>query len=293
MLRLPYLLADVFTDTAFGGNPLAVFTDREANAQLTDSQMQVIAGELNLSESVFVLPPEKAQHTCRVRIFTPASELPFAGHPTVGTAFVLHHLGQAPGASVTLEQGIGPVEVRLTVQQNVLQKAELRNTTPAEFRHGLAPDVACRILGLPLGQVKQVHAAAVGVPFHLVELHKVDDLARIQLDLGLFRSSLHGAWATMVFVYTATGADSFQARMFAPLINILEDPATGAATAAFAAWLGQNKPDGEHRWTIHQGIEMGRPSRLEAVAEVQGRQLTAVRVGGSAVLIGEGQLWLA
>jgi trans-2,3-dihydro-3-hydroxyanthranilate isomerase len=293
---------DVFTDTIFGGNPLAVLTDARG---LSTDQMQQITREFNLSETVFVLPPEDASHTRRVRIFTPGRELPFAGHPTVGTAFLLATTGMIPltegETRIVLEEGVGPVPVNIRVENGVPVSAQLTAAQAPEFRDD-APsngDLAA-LLSLSESDVMsdqfKAQSVSCGVPFLLVPLASRDAVSRAKLDRAVWERVLARAWASEVFLFDASAASSagnIRARMFAPALGIGEDPATGSAGASLAAYLARYLPHGSAlEWTVEQGFEMGRPSILSLSASVEhayGR-IDAVRVAGKSVLVSEGTL---
>jgi trans-2,3-dihydro-3-hydroxyanthranilate isomerase len=298
-MRYRFIIADVFTDTAYGGNPLAVLPDARG---LEGGQMQAIAREFNLSEAVFVLPPEKAAHTRRLRIFTPASEIPFAGHPTVGAALVLAALGeielQGARTGITFEEGAGPVPVEIEAEGGRARFAWLSAPKAPEFRE--APDAAALAAMLSLAPADLATqdglpgAVSCGMPFVIVQLQSRDALGRACLDRAAWERGLRGQWADMVYLFTedAPGGFDFQARMFAPGAGIEEDPATGAATAAFGGWLGSTgaQADGRRQWRIVQGVEMGRPSQLSVEAVREAGALQTVRVGGGAVPLMEGTL---
>lgn len=293
--RYRFVTADVFTEDLFGGNPLAVFP--EANG-LTDAEMQRIAREFNLSETTFVLPPQDPAHTCAMRIFTPGTELPFAGHPTVGTAIVLAEAGRlAPGASqMVIEEKVGPVPVTLSSGRATfsIPRLPVRSAAPCA-----AADLA-RVLGLPTDAIAGAMPPAVynaGVPFCFVALRDAAALAAIRLDHAAWSALLAGTDAPHVFAYTLAdwrNGDEARARMFAPAMGIAEDPATGGAAAAFAGLLAdlQQPADGTRRWIIRQGEEMGRPSRIALEGDFAGGKLVAARVGGAAVIVSRGEFLL-
>ncbi len=282
-----YLIYDVFTDAAFGGNPLAVIPDA---AGLTEVLFPVIAREFNLSETVFVLPPDDPAHTARLRIFTPAVELPFAGHPLVGTAVALSDLGR--GGSMTLELGVGPIAAEAADGRG---RFVTRVPLSIGQSYGAGEIAAC--LGLGRGEVlSEPHPpveAGLGTPFVLAEIASVAALGRASPDLAAFRRLARGSTAALrlaVMAYVRDGPD-LRARMFAPLGGVVEDPATGSAAAALAAFLAeQNEVGGALR--IRQGIEMGRPSLIETEVTLTGGRATAVAVAGGAVRIAEGRLIL-
>ena len=292
-----YHTADVFTDRIFGGNPLAVFPDARG---LATERMQSIARELNLSETVFVLPPESPEHTRRLRIFTPGVEPPFAGHPTVGSAYVLAALGDitldGDDTPIVFEEGVGPVPVSihavdgrpvsatLSAAQmpeigpeppSVVKLAALLSLSPDDFAEGeLTPQ-----------------AVSCGVPFLFVPLRNRDALARASLETSLWKEVLANYWAPHLFLLTRdperAGSD-LRARMFAPAMGIAEDTATGAAATALGGYLAARdaKATGTLRFIVEQGFEMGRPSILEVEADKREGEIVAIRVGGSSGLVG-------
>jgi trans-2,3-dihydro-3-hydroxyanthranilate isomerase len=298
-MRHQYITADVFTDRPLGGNPLAVFPDARA---LPAERMQQVARELNLSETVFVLPPEDPSHTRRLRIFTPGTELPFAGHPTVGTAHILAALGEIPvgdgDTRIVFEEGVGPVEVIVRAESGSpvfaqLAVARLPETRPLEHA---AADLAALLSLEPsdlLNGEDRPEPWSCGVPFLYIPVRDRSALARARLRPDLWERMLASSWAPHVYVLCRDpelpGSD-LRVRMFAPAMGIAEDPATGAAAAALGGWVTARAPqrDGTHRQVIEQGFEMGRPSILHLEVDRHDGVLTAVRVGGSTVLMGEG-----
>jgi len=297
---------DVFTEHVFGGNPLAVLTDARG---LSDDEMMRVTREFNLSETVFVFPPEDIAHTARVRIFTPGSELPFAGHPTVGTAFLLVASGivraehQDGDTRVVLEEGVGPVAVTVRVQDGVPVSAELTAAQLPEVRRS-APDVPptpeiATVLGVAPdaigGGALAPAAVSCGVPYLLVPLRDQGEVTRARFDASAWERFVAPHWAHAVYLFDGSAAErgqTIRARMFAPHLGIGEDPATGSAAATLAGYLAlaSEKRDGTLAWRVDQGVEMGRPSRLELSADVHDGKVTAVRVAGSAVLVSEGTL---
>jgi trans-2,3-dihydro-3-hydroxyanthranilate isomerase len=328
-MRLAFHTLDVFTDRPFTGNPLAVFTD-PAGPLLTDAQMQAIAREMNLSETVFVRPPE-AGGLAKLRIFTPGAELPFAGHPTIGTAILLAQLGVAPtpepdgglGAEelrsrrsphgtgdglrpapepvesvIVLEENVGPIRVMLRAQDGVVRFARLE-ARPAELgpRPPRTPALAA-MLGLSDDDLDHPTLgptfASAGGRFLVVPLRDLDALGRARLQMAEWQRTLADEWAQQVYVVTGDpdSGEPLRARMFGPAIGIPEDPATGAAAVAFAGLLGARdpRPEGTLAWTLLQGVELGRPSRLEIEAVKRGGEVVATRVGGAAVRVSSGEM---
>jgi trans-2,3-dihydro-3-hydroxyanthranilate isomerase len=291
-----FVTLDVFTSVPFGGNQLAVFPDARG---IPDELLLAITREFNYSETTFCYPPEDPAHSKRVRIFTPGGEVPFAGHPTVGTAIALHAAGEAP-ASMVLEEGVGPVPVTVRSSDD--------GTTFAQFAVARLPEVgpAAPSRGM-LAEILSIEAEDIlttpfapqtlscGIPFLLVPLRSVQAVSRARVRVDKWEATLKTSWAPEIFIFARDpdGGDThFRARMFAPGLNVAEDPATGSANACFAGYLAARAPQssGTLAWTVDQGIEMGRPSRLEIEADTADGVLTAVRVGGSAVFVSEGTM---
>ncbi|HLL83174.1 MAG TPA: PhzF family phenazine biosynthesis isomerase [Longimicrobium sp.] len=293
-MRYRYHTLDVFTDRLFGGNPLAVFTDARG---ISDAQMQAVARELNLSETVFLFPPE-AGGTRRARIFTPGSELRFAGHPTVGTAFLLVALGEVPAeereTEVVLEEGVGPVPVRVRVRGGKPDFAQLTAAQPPVVRPAPAREELAALLGLDAADLSdswEPAVASAGVGFTVIPLRDVAALGRVRLDLAAWERVLAHTDAPGVYpVVPAAPGETVRVRMFAPAMGIPEDPATGAAAAALGGYLARDAQQGTLRWTVEQGEEMGRPSTIYLEADVHNGIVMRVRVGGSAVQVSEGTM---
>ena len=271
-----YLVYDVFTDAPFGGNPLAVVTGAEV---LAEAALQKIAREFGYSETVFVFPPADPAHAARLRIFTPVNELPFAGHPTVGAAVALHDEGGA--AEMVLELGIGPVSCRA-------EAGRARFTFEAELkRMGEVPaGLVARCGGLPEQAIRRPPViASVGLPFVLAELTDAGALDLATPVIGAFQEGearFGGGGDLFAILFYVRDGGSVRARMFAPLADIPEDPATGSAAATLAAHLADGRA---LDLTISQGVQMGRPSRIEV-----GVRGTSVSVAGAAVRVMEGRL---
>lgn len=297
-MRYAYLTLDVFTGQRFGGNSLAVLPDARG---LTADQMQAIAREFNYSETTFVLPPASAENDAQVRIFTPAREVPFAGHPNVGTAYALALLGQAHGRPVgdTLRFEEEGGLVLLTIARDAVGlPASTEFTAPARLELGetVAVAQAAAAAGLPDNAIEtgrhQPQTASVGLPFTIAEVKDLASLARVKPDLGAFDAHFANRPGDALYLYVRTGEATVQARMLAPLHGVLEDPATGSAAAALTGFLSHltGEQDGTHAITIAQGLEMGRPSLIHGTAEKTGGQVAAVRVGGPSVAVAEGFL---
>jgi trans-2,3-dihydro-3-hydroxyanthranilate isomerase len=298
-----YILADVFTETIFGGNQLAVLPDARG---LTAERMQAITREFNLSETVFVLPPEDPGNTRRLRIFTPGFEVPFAGHPTVGTAYVLAAIGDVPLAGATtrivFEEGVGAVRVAIQARGGRPVAAQLTAAQlPSAGPEPPAAEELARVLGLGPSEIladggDRPAAYSAGVPFLFVPLRDQAAVDRARIDAAAWQRSLAQSWAPHVYVFAyqqSEGGGRVYSRMFAPAMNIPEDPATGAAAAALAGYLGRrDMAPGTRHWSIAQGVAMGRPSTIAVEFDNTGGAIAEVRVGGAAVLLGEGVLRL-
>jgi len=291
-MRYDFMTLDVFTDTPFGGNQLAVLTDARG---LTTEAMQTIAKEFDYPETTFVLPPDDPAHARRVRIFTPGAELPFAGHPTVGTACALVMAHHCAAGDFVLEEGVGPVLVSTKVEGDaysarlrIARAPEVPDTVPA------SNDVAA-VLSLQPGDVLGVFCAGMGPRFTFAHVASPEVVDRSQLDHQHWRAILADSWAPNLFVFAGELSDGSElyGRMFAPSLGIAEDPATGAAaaaivgTAALRAGAGRS---GTFRLDIVQGVAMGRPSFLSAAAELEGGTVSAIEVGGGCAFIAKGQI---
>lgn len=291
-MKLDYTLLDVFTTERLTGNPLAVVSRADG---LLDDQMQRIAAEFNLSETVFITKPKTERHTAALRIFTPRVELPFAGHPTVGAAVVLGL--ETRMSAIRLEEQVGVVTC-------VIERID-KSTGHARFAlprlpeaAGTAPDAGRIALALGIlpddigfaGHKPSVYSA--GVLFYLVPVKGASVLARLTPN--------QQAWAetfplghSSVYVYTETPGEAgndYAARMFAPGMGLGEDPATGAAAAALIGALAKDAPDGQTEYRLRQGKEMGRPSLITLQIRKNGDELAHGGIGGSAVIVGQGTL---
>ena len=302
-IRLRYVTADVFTDRVFGGNQLAVFPDGRG---LDDAQMLAIAREFNFSETTFVLPAADPAHTRQVRIFTPGGEVPFAGHPTVGTAHVLAAIGEVAldgdETRVILEEAVGPVPVTIRGSGGTPTFAQL---TVAQLPHVGAPppDRAALAHMLSLGVDDLLdgtwspQTVSCGLPFLIVPVRDRAAVARSRIRLEPWEQILGGYETQMVYVVAMDPelpGSQVRARMYAPGISVPEDPATGSAAVALGGYLGarDRATEGTLRWVVEQGFEMGRPSLLHVEVDKAAERITAVRVGGASVLVCEGVMHL-
>ena len=294
-MRRRYFTLDVFTTRRFTGNPLAVVLE---SSGLEAAAMQAIAREFNLPETVFVYPPDDAKHRARVRIFTPGRELPFAGHPTVGTAVLLAHLdGGDTTRDVVLAEQVGPVgcSVRLhggggSASFDIPKLPERLGPVPDLGKLAAALGLAPADLGCDGYRAERWTA---GNAFTFVPVKGLDAVARARPDMGRWSEAFgpNDPQAAYVFCREVVQAGhAFHARMFAPGFGVMEDPATGSAAAAFAGPLTAGHRDGKHAFTIEQGYEMGRPSQIHLSLSIQGGSLKSATVGGDAVLVSEGTL---
>ena len=301
-----FFVLDVFTNQALAGNPLAVVLDAEG---LSDARMQAIAREFNLSETVFVLPPDNPAHSARLRIFTPARELPFAGHPTVGTAILLakERFGDIESdadhnAMVVLEEGVGNVRCGVVLKNGAAGFAEFdvprlsRPCDPLGDREIIAAAVGLEPSEIGFENHRPC-AFEAGVPFAFVPVANLAALSRV--------TPVHRYWVDAfghggeigAYLYcrqTNSQDRTFSDLMFAPHMGIGEDPATGAAAAAFAGVVRHfdRLTDGTHYLRIEQGCDMGRPSLIDLEVDISAGALNAVRIGGQAVIVSSGELFL-
>lgn len=302
-MELRFHTLDVFTNRTFGGNPLGVFPDA---THLSTALMQRIAREMNLSETVFLGPPETADGDARVRIFTPAVEVPFAGHPTVGTAVFLASRDEDRPEPVdgeltlTLEENVGLVPVGVQLESGKPPFARFTTAILPEHRPsphsrddlatmvGLDPSELC-----PDGLAPEM--VSCGLPYHVIPVASAEAVGRAVLNAGLWRTLLGESWAHHVYLISpdaeGEGVD-VHVRMFAPGSGVGEDPATGSAAAALGGYLSavDGRAEGRLSWTVEQGMEIGRPSLLYVEADRVAGETRAVRVGGHAVQVSQGTM---
>ena len=292
-----FFTLDVFTHRALAGNPLAVVLDAEG---LDDAAMQAIAGEFNLSETVFVFPPKDVSHRAALRIFTPGRELPFAGHPTVGTAVLLATLngvGQG-GTDFVLEEKVGLVPCRVVPSRNgVIEALFTLPRLPQRVEPAASHADIARAIGVESADIGfDAHQPAVfsaGVGFTLVPLNSLAAVAKARINRDHWQTGILPADHANAFIYcreTTEAGHHFHARMFAPDLGVGEDPATGSAVAAFAGAVAEYEglSDGQHVLLIEQGYEMGRPSLIRLEMDIAGGTLVEARIGGGAVIVSEG-----
>lgn len=296
--RYRFHTCDVFTETRFGGNPLAVLPEA---AGLSDRQMQQIAREFNYSETTFVLPPETG-HTRKVRIFTPAAEVPFAGHPNVGTAFVLASTGALgeirSSLSVTFEEKAGPVPITIREENGKIVSCELKAPQPVSFGERVPAAMVASAVSLPVEDIATAthppQVVSAGLEFVVAELRDLAALERTRIDTKGFeaiRDLLGTPLRASVYLYVrGTDGVDLRARMYAPLSGVPEDPATGSAGCAVAGLLAHHdgRTSGELAFRIAQGVEMGRPSSLRARAEKRDGAVQGIWIAGASVPVNEG-----
>ncbi|MCA2409942.1 PhzF family phenazine biosynthesis protein [Rhizobium leguminosarum bv. viciae 248] len=305
MNTLSYVTVDVFTSTRFEGNPLAVISDARG---LSDAAMQKIATEFNYSEVTFVLPPEDPQNSARVRIFTPTMEIPFAGHPNVGTAYVLGQqaeiFGKLVGDTLRFEEKAGIVEVSLKRSGGKVAAAAIRAPQPLTIGDTIAAETIAGCVSLDPGViVDTTHApvfASVGLNFAVAEVNGLEALVAVRPNLAGFqaaagRQTTSGHdFSLFLYVRTAENPWNIRARMFAPLDNVPEDPATGSASAALGAYLVSLAPEADMnvRITIEQGVEMGRRSVITLDIVKSNGIVTDVVISGGCVPVMRGEISL-
>jgi trans-2,3-dihydro-3-hydroxyanthranilate isomerase len=300
-MHVDFITVDVFTAQRFGGNPLAVVLDARA---LTTAQMQSIAAEFNLAETSFVLPPQNPLHTAEVRIFTPRAEVPFAGHPNIGTAFVLANAGKSHGRVVTdpllFEEKAGLVRLDLIKDGASTVGARLAPPQPLTRGDEVAPAIAAAACSLASADIETANhvpcIASCGLPMLFAELKTRAALKAARPRAKIFSEHLTMDRVTGVLLYVKDDSGGFdlQVRMFAPLYGVPEDPATGSANVALVGLLASLRPEPDLtlRLRIAQGFDMGRPSLLEAAADKRNGAITGLWIGGLCVTMMRGTLEL-
>ena len=299
MKSYKYYICDVFTDSRFSGNQLAVIPKASG---LNDKQMQKIAREFNFSETTFVFPTNSSLNR-NVRIFTPYEELPFAGHPNIGTAFVLAHDSDSKDIKaptiLNFDELAGPVEVKIFYDEKNALACELK--APERFSLGKSISISeiAAILSLDERDINiNTHMpieASVGLKFTIVNLNSIHALRRIKINSFKLNALNDFEVSTNIHCYYLDkNTQCINARMFAPDLGVREDPATGSANCALAGLLGhlEEIEAGVFSWTINQGIEMGRPSRLNARVLKADGEVTDVWIAGNSILVSEGEIFL-
>lgn len=299
-MRLTYYTLDVFTERRLAGNPLAVVT--EGGADLDTAAMQAVAREFYLSETVFVLPTDKPAHSARTRIFTPSRELPFAGHPTIGTAVLLAELRAgttSDEALIILEQTVGTVRVGVRLRNGAPYAEFDAPKIPVEAGLLPSPDRLAAGLGLIPSEIgfenHKPTCFAAGNAFAFVPVSSLDAIARARPQFPHWNAAFEEQGFVGAYLYTRQcvhTTSAFHARMFAPASGVPEDPATGSAAVCLAGVVKHfdTLPDGQHRRIVEQGYEMGRPSEIALTMDVTQGKLTNVRIGGHAVRVCEGRI---
>jgi trans-2,3-dihydro-3-hydroxyanthranilate isomerase len=293
-MQYKFYIVDVFSRSPFGGNQLGVLPEASG---IASEGMQRIAREFNFAETTFVLPPQNSANTRQVRIFTPTAELPFAGHPTVGTGCALvmgGHVGAGDTHRLIFEEGVGPVAVDVEKRDGVFngtltleRNAELNAALPS------LGDLAS-VLSLEPQDVTHAAFASVGLPFCFVHLVSREAVDRAIIDKSAWSKHLAKAWSPNVFFFAGDPKDGGElyARMCAPALGMVEDPATGSACAALVGALAGN-PDfrgDRYRLSILQGVAMGRPSEIEASASKTNGVVVSVSVGGATAHVAKGEI---
>jgi trans-2,3-dihydro-3-hydroxyanthranilate isomerase len=302
MRKLPYRIVDVFTDRMFGGNPLAVVLDGRG---VTDTEMQALAREMNLSETTFVLPPDDPANDFRVRIFTPGRELPMAGHPTIGTAFVLAREKMLPAGgdilTIRFEEKVGPIPVRLEMKNGVPDKIWMTQPRPAfgpVFPNAAA---VAEMLGIDPAGIRNdlpIEVVSCGMPFLFVPVRDLATMRRLSFNRDLSRGALESLGVSEVFAFAMeveNAGSTVHSRMFAPELGVPEDPATGGASGPLGSYLvryGLVPAQPKTSIVSEQGIEMGRPSFIHIEIAQEANEITEVKVGGQTVFVGGGEIEL-
>jgi trans-2,3-dihydro-3-hydroxyanthranilate isomerase len=302
MRKLQYRLVDVFTDRMFGGNPLAVFLDGRG---VSDTEMQALAREMNLSETTFILPPADPANDFRVRIFTPGRELPMAGHPTIGTAFVLAREKMVPAGgeivTIRLEEGVGLIPVRLEMKDGAPDKIWM--TQPRPTFGPVFPNAAtvAEMLGIDPAGLRNdlpIEVVSCGLPFLFVPVRDLATMKKLSFNRDLSRSTIESLDVQGVFAFAMeveNAPSTVHSRMFAPDLGIPEDPATGSASGPLGSYLvrsGVISAAPKASIVSEQGIAMGRPSFIHIEITQEANEITEVKVGGQTVFVGGGEIEL-
>jgi trans-2,3-dihydro-3-hydroxyanthranilate isomerase len=300
--RLQYRIVDVFTDRMFGGNPLAVFLDGRG---LSETEMQALAREMNLSETTFILPPADPANDFRVRIFTPGRELPMAGHPTIGTAFVLAREKMLPAGDETLtirlEEKVGLIPVRLEMKDGMPDKIWM--TQPRPTFGPIFPNAAAvaEMLGIDPADIRNdlpIEVVSCGMPFLFVPVRDLATMRKLSFNRDLSRRALESLEVSEVFAFAMeveNAGSAVHSRMFAPELGVPEDPATGGASGPLGSYLvrhGVVSAQPKASIVSEQGIEMGRPSFIHIEITQESNEITDVKVGGRTVFVGGGEIEL-
>ncbi len=298
MRSIDYMIYDVFTEKALAGNQLGVILDAKG---LSGAEMQAIAREFNIAETIFFLPPENPEHAAKVRIFMPLGELPFAGHPTIGGAIAFAGENRlVAGAKIVLEEGVGPVACLVSADEFGGKSSFTAARTPVELPFDFNIIELCDALNLKSEAVgfdrHKIFMTSGGVPYVTIPVKTLDALAdaKVNADKWLKLDIEREGKFAAPYLYCRESQGVFRVRMFAPWDGIAEDPATGSAAVAFAKTLQtfEFTSNQIHKVIINQGVEMGRPSQIGLSLEIIGGNLAAVGISGSAVKVAEGRLFL-
>ncbi len=298
MRSIEYMIYDVFTEKALTGNQLGVILDASG---LSGVEMQAIAREFNIAETIFFLPPDNPEYAAKVRIFMPLGELPFAGHPTIGGAIAFAGKNRlAAGAKIVLEEEIGPIACVVSADEFGGKSSFVAARLPEELSFNFNILDLCNALNLDPKAVGfndyQILVTSGGVPYVTIPVKSLNDLANAKVDADKWlKLDVHkqGKYAAP-YLYCREGLGAFRVRMFAPWDGIPEDPATGSAAVAFAKTLQKFEfnADGSHKVMINQGVEMGRPSQIGLSLTIENGNLYSVEISGNAVRVAEGRLFL-
>ena len=294
-MKRRFVTLDVFTNRRFTGNPLAVVLDAEG---MDTTMMQAVAREFNLAETVFVLPAKDENHRAALRIFTPATELPFAGHPTIGTAVLLNRLDGGSTREFVVEEGVGPIQCTTNSIDDDCGRARFQLPRLPEERGEIGSrEAVAAVLSLSADEIGfgdfRPSCWSAGVALNFVPVSGLEAIGRCRINEAEWERAFGKDGPTAVYVFcreTIEAGSSFHARMFAPRLGINEDSATGAAVAAFSGLLVRfaPPPNGDHDLCIEQGYEMGRPSRIGLSVRIADQQLAAAAISGEAIVVSEG-----
>ena len=300
IMERPFFTLDVFTDQKLKGNPLAVVTECKG---LSDNDLQNIAAEFNLPETVFIFPSEREGTQAKLRIFTPGRELPFAGHPTIGTAILLGSLNSQEEhfiGELVLEEKAGLVPVSVKCAEKTGEAEFISPGLPEKFesinnKNTIAAAISLQKEDIGFAYHIPCFAEAAGNKWLFIPVQNSETIKRAKVDLSYWEAAKEDKKIVGCYVYTnecVSSDASYHARMFAPDVGVTEDPATGSAAATFPGCVAafENLPDGRYDWLIEQGYEMGRPSQIYVSVTMESSMIIEVRIGGKAVLLMSGEI---
>ena len=296
-LEYKFYVLDVFTDKKFEGNQLAVFPFAEG---ITDEDMQKIAKEFNYSETVFITPADE-ENVRNIRIFTPASEVDFAGHPNIGAAMLLARIGEYSDENqidIIFKEKVGDVPLRINFDNSVPQNAELSTVKLPEKGDSPSIEEIAKVISLDVSDIVPTEVPlsfSCGLPFLFVPINSIEKLKQATLNQEHWKNHISQSWAPQIYLFTKETklpTSDFHARMFAPALGISEDPATGSAAAALAGYISENieKNDGTFTYVIEQGFEINRPSIIEMSFTQKNQKIESVKIRGNAVIFSEGKI---